>query len=138
MTKIEELEHALATAKAVVDHIAEKLHEAIQDPINNVFTTLEKARVVLSRRMKQEAMDACEGSHCMGMEQYTQIFYVDDGAGPIEKYIATANIEYNRHDKTYYYVDSFEFSVDSLTFGSSDAVSSIHYPGSTQPLKFTN
>jgi hypothetical protein len=55
------------------------------------------------------ARDACEGSYCFGDDEYTQDFYVGD-----DLYRATLTVEYNRHDKTYYYVDGDEFKTEKL------------------------
>ena len=65
-------------------------------PENNVFDSLEEADK-LKEILYARASADCEGSYNCGEEQYVQDFIVD--------------IEYNRHDKTYYYVDEFKYSV---------------------------
>ena len=52
------------------------------------------------------AFEDCEGAGNCGMDKYTQEFIVGD-----MHYIATLTVEYNRHDKTYYYIDETDFTV---------------------------
>jgi len=72
---------------------------------NNVFDDLENANYKIEGILEDKASNACEGSHCRGLSKYTQEFIVDGIT-----YIGTLYVEYNRHDKTYYYVDSSEYS----------------------------
>jgi hypothetical protein len=77
----------------------------IDNDINyNVFDTVELAEDYLFNRFECEANDACEGSHCCGEDKYTQDFMVD---GVV--HTAVGDFEYNRHDKTYYYIDESDF-----------------------------
>lgn len=76
---------------------------------NNVFDTLDNAEYQLEDQMRDEASDACAGAGNMGCDEYTQRFMVGGIA-----YIATLTVEYNRHDKTYYYVDSTNFTYKLL------------------------
>jgi hypothetical protein len=78
-------------------------------PENNVYDTLEDAKKAIKGRLYCYAEQDCEGSHCCGDEEYTQEFTV---AG--EKYIATLKVDYNRHDKTYYYIDDASFSMEKV------------------------
>ncbi len=91
--KIQECEKALLAAKS-------ELQEFIDSPENNVFPTLEKALKELKERLFNQAKEDCEGSYNCGAEQYNQEFIVDG-----VHYMATLDVEYNRHDKTYYYVE---------------------------------
>ena len=94
-----------AARKALADAEA-ALSAFIASPENNVFASLEEAEGVLEDRLLGEAHEACEGSYNCGADSYTQEFIVDG-----KHYIATLECEYNRHDKTYYYVDGHEFTV---------------------------
>lgn len=51
------------------------------------------------------ADDDCEGSHNCGLDEYRQEYIVDN-----IKYVGILNVEYNRHDKTYYYVEDSSYS----------------------------
>jgi nicotinamide phosphoribosyltransferase len=68
------------------------------------FETLEDASDALEVDVRNEAHQACEGSHCYGESTYTRVAKVGD-----QFYEFTFEVEYNRHDKTYYYVDGSAF-----------------------------
>lgn len=72
---------------------------------NHVYESIEKAEGFLYNQFDNEAANDCEGSGNCGCEEYTQDFIVDG-----KEYTATGKFEYDRHDKTYYYVDSSEYS----------------------------
>lgn len=59
--------------------------------------------------MYQEAEDDCEGSHSCGLDSYTRVCRVGD-----KFYRITAEFEYNRWDKTYYYVDNYRTREDRV------------------------
>lgn len=77
---------------------------------NNVYANLEFALAAMEKMMRNEAHEDCEGSYNCGAEKYTRDFKVDDVI-----YTATLKVEYNRHDKTYYYVDGATFSYKEKT-----------------------
>jgi len=76
---------------------------------NNIFDTLEDAESTLEERLLDKARGDCEGSHNCGNDKYTQQFQVG-----CKQYLATLTVEYNRHDKTYYYIDGSDFSVAAV------------------------
>lgn len=78
-------------------------------PENNVFDSLEIAEYSLFDKLEGFAQADCEGSHSCGSPEYCQEFIV----GGVH-YLATLAVEYNRHDKTYYYIDSSEFTIKEL------------------------
>lgn len=78
-------------------------------PEQNVFSSLEEAEGVLEERMRGWAHEDCEGSYNCGSPEYEQEFIVDG-----KHYKAFIEVEYNRHDKTYYYIDSVQFRIDPL------------------------
>lgn len=51
----------------------------------------------------EEAREACEGSHNMGLDIYSKLGIVDGQA-----YRVTIEVEYNRYDKQYYYVETVQ------------------------------
>jgi hypothetical protein len=81
-----------------------------QDPKNNVFQSLEDATLKIHGELYALAEQACEGSYNCGLAQYSKQFYVGETL-----YEGVASFEYNRHDKTYYFIDDHEFNV-SLVF----------------------
>lgn len=56
------------------------------------------------------ASEECEGSHCMGNDVYTTKFLCND-----QVYEATSNVEYGRHDKQYYFVESIDTSINTAS-----------------------
>jgi hypothetical protein len=89
---------ALTTAKAALEVFEAKAE-------NNVFQSLDTANYKVEGMLESRAHQDCEGSHNCGDPEYTQEFMVDG-----TKYIGTLRVEYNRHDKTYYYIESSEYS----------------------------
>lgn len=71
----------------------------------NVYQSLNDAKDFITERFQRIAEDACEGSYRYGDSEYKQLFMVDG-----KTYEATVSFEYNRHDKTYYYVDGTDYS----------------------------
>jgi hypothetical protein len=80
-----------------------------RDPKNNVFESLAKAEYELEDVLRDRASADCEGSYNCGADEYRQGFFVDG-----VEYVAIASVEYNRHDKTYYYVEEFDFSIEAV------------------------
>ena len=72
---------------------------------SNVFETLKEADNEMYGILENRASEDCEGSYNCGDDEYTQEFMVGT-----QKYLATMTFEYNRHDKTYYYIDSSDYS----------------------------
>ena len=76
---------------------------------NNVFATLEEAECKINELLDNRASADCEGSYNCGNDEYRQEFIVNN-----VKYVGIATYEYNRHDKTYYYIDQSDFRVEEL------------------------
>lgn len=75
---------------------------------NNVFASLKDAER-LEDTLECRARDDCEGAGNCGNDEYRQEFLVDG-----VKYVAIYKPEYNRHDKTYYYIDGGEFKIEPV------------------------
>lgn len=69
-----------------------------------VYETLEDAIEDVNDQHYTEAHEACEGSHCMGMDEYETFVYIK---GEGKYYTLKTTFSYNRHDKTYYYIDNW-------------------------------
>lgn len=106
MSAKDELLAQLKEAQATVTVILRNIDAFDEAPENNVFESVEKASEVLEETLLDKARNACEGSYHYGLESYFREFIVDG-----VHYIATLTPEYNRHDKTYYYVDDSKFEV---------------------------
>jgi len=109
MTKLEELNEAVSKAQEALELAQSNLFEYLIKPENNTFTDLKVASDTIEGKLYSRADEACEGSYCRGLDQYVQLFYVNDVL-----YRGTLEVEYNRHDKTYYYIDETEFSVEEV------------------------
>lgn len=105
MATKEELKAAVVAAKkALADaEVAVDLFDSMAE--NNVFETMDDALGAIEDMLHDRATKACDGRHNCGLSSYSQDFMVGG-----TKYRGTAKFEYNRHDKTYYYVDGCEFS----------------------------
>lgn len=75
---------------------------------NNIFDSLKDAEYTLRERFEGIADSEC-GSYVFGKSEYLQEFMVDG-----ELYEAKVEIEYNRHDKRWYYVDGVKYSYKKL------------------------
>ena len=73
---------------------------------NNVYSSIEEA-TELEETLSAYAHAACEGSHRFGNSSYSREFMVGE-----DRYVAKLeNIQYNRHYKTYYYIDDYDFNI---------------------------
>lgn len=95
---INDAEAALAAAKGALDDF-----DCLAE--NNVFPDLETAEDEMTDKLRAMASDDCKGAHNFGADEYTAEFTVD---GVV--YVGTLTVEYDRHDKTYYYVDEYKFT----------------------------
>ena len=91
--------------KVLLDHETE-LWKLKSSPEYNKFDNMEVASVAIESKLEVQAEEDCEGSYNCGNPQYIQQFYVNDML-----YEGVLDVEYNRHDKTYYYVENSEFTV---------------------------
>lgn len=95
-------------AKAALKYAEEQLEAFDQSPENNVFESLDAA-YALEEVLRDRAYQDCEGAYNCGNDYYEQEFIVDG-----KHYIASAKVEYNRHDKTYYYIEEFDFKIEEV------------------------
>lgn len=109
MTTREQLEQNVADAKAALTSAENALAVFDAQPENNVFDTMDNAKWTLEEKLESWAFQDCEGAGNCGSPEYEQEFIVDG-----QHYKAILRVEYNRHDKTYYYVEESEFEVVKL------------------------
>lgn len=76
---------------------------------NNLYETYEFAQFQMRHILYERAFEDCEGAGNCGLDEYRQEFLVDG-----VKYVAIMTVEYNRHNKTYYYIDGTEFRIESV------------------------
>ena len=102
----EQLKAAIKAAHAELELAQVALEDFEKLAENNVYSSLWDAGV-LRGVLEGRAFEDCEGSYCCGFDVYEQEFMIGNVV-----HIATLEVEYNRHDKTYYYVDSSEFKIE--------------------------
>ena len=99
--KVNEAKHELAMAEFNLDNFMSSAE-------NNRFEDLIEACSAVEDVLLTRAGDDCEWSHKCGRPSYAQEFMVGE-----QKYRGTLTVTYNRHDKTYYYVDGSSFSYEA-------------------------
>jgi hypothetical protein len=102
---IADAKNCVARAEGVLSDAKNNLESLERDIRNHTYTSIGKACNFIENMLRNKADEDCEGSYCCGLDSYSQDFIVDG-----KEYIAIMTFEYNRHDKTYYYVDHCEFS----------------------------
>lgn len=102
---LDQLKADVETAKTALAIAETAIETWKQLPENNVFASLEAAEE-LEEDLLERASTDCEGSYNCGLDVYEQKFIVDG-----KQYTAKLSVEYNRHDKTYYYVEESEFTI---------------------------
>ena len=107
-TKRQSLEAAVKQAKEQLSAAEQALEAFDQSPENNRFDTLDAA-YALEEVLRDRAYEDCQGAYNCGNDYYEQEFYVGD-----KLYVASANVEYNRHDKTYYFIETFDFQIEEV------------------------
>lgn len=111
MTTKEQLQSDIDNCKEKLAEAEKALEVFMQLAENNVFDDMDAAKDAMYTLLEGRAGEACEGSYNCGREKYTQLFMVGD-----KTYEATMTLEYNRHDKTYYYIDEVtSFEVKEIT-----------------------
>ena len=75
------------------------------------FDNHEEAEDTIKEALGNKAHNDCEGSYNCGQSKYTQEYQLIDSD---EVYLGKIEVEYNRHDKTYYFVDEVEYSFSEV------------------------
>ena len=105
MTK-QELQLNIKLAQGSLNYAEKQLSDFEALAENNVYESIDDAGA-LEEILRERAFDDCEGAGNCGDEVYTQEFTLVNG----DVYCATLTVEYNRHDKTYYYIDGSSFEI---------------------------
>lgn len=101
----EKLEAAVEKAQKQLDAAVSALTAFRTTAEYHTYKTLDEALGAMEDLLYGQAHADCEGSYNCGNDEYTQDFTVD---GVV--YTAKMTFEYNRHDKTYYYIEGSDFS----------------------------
>lgn len=105
LSDIEVLERNVSAARAALALAELELSEYKLAPERNQFETVEEAMESLSDVALSEATDCC-GHHQMGDDRYAYRCFVGG-----EPHTVVIDVEYNRHDKQWYYVDEWRVSI---------------------------
>ena len=101
-----ELTQAVKDAQAQLSAAQAALDAWETLPENNIFGSPDDAAALEDVLLGRASAD-CEGSYNCGSPEYTQECLID---GVL--YVAKLTCEYNRHDKTYYYVEDSDFTIE--------------------------
>ena len=75
------------------------------------FETHQDAEDSIIEVLQDKAHNDCEGSNNRGNDVYEQGYQLIDSDAV---YLGRIKVEYNRHDKTYYFVDEVEYSYSEV------------------------
>lgn len=112
MSTKQELEANVANARKALFDAESVLYAFGSLAENNVFDAPDKALSSVEYNLIDRAFEDCEdceGAGNCGAPQYTQEFIVDG-----VKYRGILTVNYNRHDKTYYCIDSSTFEHEAM------------------------
>lgn len=90
-----------------LDVITAELTKLSSDVCHWNFETHADAEVSITEELEYRASNDCEGSYNCGSDLYEQDYTLIDS--PVV-YTGKIKVEYNRHDKTYYYVEEVQYS----------------------------
>ena len=97
--------------KSVIAHLELQILNIVELPENNRFPDEDSALSYLEEYFLEVAEEACRGPHNVGKETYVQECFVGD-----VKYKFRIDIEYNRHDKTYYYIEGYSTDLERVDY----------------------
>ena len=103
---IEDFEKNIVELNATLKNLQKDFDRVVNSPWYNVFADMASAEIYLENKLEDEAFLDCEGAGNVGDWRYEQEFIVND-----KHYVARLDVEYNRHDKTYYYIDCTNFTI---------------------------
>lgn len=108
-TKIALFKQSVSELRLKIAELEKEIKTLESDICNFQFETHVDAEYVICDLLYQIADDACEGSHNCGASEYIQPYQL---IGDSNVYYGKITVEYNRHDKTYYYVDGCRYSYE--------------------------
>ena len=101
----EELKAKVKALQVGIAELEKQIEEFDSAPEQNIFDSLEDAEGRITDRFSDIAHEQCEGAGNCGQPEFKQKFSVSG-----KFYEAKVSFEYNRHDKTYYYIDGTDYS----------------------------
>lgn len=104
-----EMKAKVKALQAEIAVLETQIEEFDSSPEQNIFESLDKAANQITDRFKDIAHQQCEGAGNCGSPEFKQKFSVDG-----KSYEATVGFEYDRYDKTYYYIENTSYSYVAL------------------------
>lgn len=108
-TKIALFKQSVAELRLKITELEKEIEILESDVCNFQFESHDDAEDAISSLLYTKAEDACEGSHNCGADEYAQAYQL---IGDSKVYSGKITVDYNRHDKTYYYVDGCKYSYE--------------------------
>lgn len=107
--KVALFKQSAAELRLKIAELEKEIETLESDVCNFQFETHEAAADILYSLLRDEASNDCEGSHNCGANEYTQPYQL---IGDSTVYHGKITVQYNRHDKIYYYVDDCSYSYE--------------------------
>lgn len=105
--KIDEMTRELIAMKNAVATYEKVIEDLKCDLSMHKYESHDAAETALYGTLENKAFQDCEGAYNCGQEVYSQEYMLTDSD---VGYLAELKCEYNRHDKTYYYLDCRSYS----------------------------
>lgn len=105
--RIQRLEEQVSTYLRLAETLKLDCDELKTLPYQYVVEDVDEAEGLINDLAREWGYEDCSGPHTQGADSYSIFVYVN---GVLHK--ATAEVEYNRHDYTYYYVDGVTTKVE--------------------------
>ena len=104
--KIDEIKRELQLMRNSIATYEKSIAELKSDVCMHVYESHDAAVFSIKGILLRQAKQDCEGSHSCGEDRYNQEYTLN---GSDIVFVGTLKVGYNRHDKTYYYVDDSEY-----------------------------
>lgn len=103
--ELKKLQKDIQEAHVALEKLNEQYRFEITKSENNVYTgDKDTALMFIEEYLISRAEDDCRGKYNCGQSEYKQNVTING-----TKYLCTLTVEYNRHDKTYYYIEYTDF-----------------------------
>jgi hypothetical protein len=104
MKTLAEINNEIAKLKKDVESLQETKRALQLSREYNTYSDQKEAEHRVEGLLEDLANNDCKGSYNRGLDEYLCEYSVNG-----KNFLCVATPEYNRHDKTYYYVDSIEY-----------------------------
>jgi hypothetical protein len=105
--KIDFLRYQIDTSEKSIAALKATIQDMKKDLCMHCYESHDTAEAAIHAKLDEEAHNDCEGSYNCGAECYFQEYTI---SGSPDIYVAKLSVEYNRHNRTYYFVEGTEYS----------------------------